>query len=73
MIKNIEIRKRIANTVYSRYGNLTIAEKKELENEVGAAMEGYELAIEEAVKLLENNFNMPNDFSQIFREHLGQL
>lgn len=74
MIKNLETRKKIAKLVYCRYGNnLTIEEKKELENEVGAAMEGYELAIEEAVKLLENNFNMPNDFSQIFREHLGQL
>ena len=64
-----------SQTVPSTSKQLIFAEflKKELENEVGAAMEGYELAIEEAVKLLENNFNMPNDFSQIFREHLGQL
>ena len=71
MIKNIEIRKRIANTVYSRYGNLTIEEKKELENEVGAAMEGYELAIKDIVEWLEDNFNMPQDFETKLQEYIA--
>ena len=71
MIKNIEIRKRIANAVYSRYGNLTIEEKKELQNEVGAAMEGYELAIKDIVEWLEDNFNMPQDFEPKLQEYLA--
>lgn len=74
MIKNLGTRKKIAKLVYCRYGgNLTIEEKNELENEVGAAMDGYELAIDETIKWLEHNFNMPDDFEQKLREYLGQL
>ena len=41
--------------VYKRYGHLTQEEKREVENEVGAAMEAYEMAVDEIKEWLRHN------------------
>ena len=52
-------RKELAQMVYNSYGDnlglLTSEDKKELENEVGAAFKGYELAMNDVVKLIDDN------------------
>ena len=57
MIRNLNKRKELAQMVYNGYGEnlgiqLTNEDKKELENEVGAAFKGYELALKEVTQLI---------------------
>ena len=60
MIINIDKRKKLAQMVYNGYGEhlgiqLTCEDKKELENKVGAAFNGYELAMKDIEKLIDEN------------------
>jgi len=53
-IKNIDKRKELAEIVYQGYGGLEDDEKKEYENEVGAAFEGYAKGLRDIAQLLVN-------------------
>lgn len=58
MIRNIEKRKELQQMVYDRYTpNLTEDEKKELENEVGAAFYAYHMALEDIVQIIVDGNN----------------
>ena len=65
MIRNLNKRKELAQMVYNGYGEnlgiqLTNEDKKELENEVGAAFKGYELALKEVAKLITDGKSTEN-------------
>ncbi len=65
MIRNLNKRKELAQMVYNGYGEnlgiqLTNEDKKELENEVGAAFKGYELALKEVAKLITDGKSTKN-------------
>ena len=53
-IKNIDKRKELAEIVYQGYGGLEDDEKKEYENEVGAAIKGYTTAMRDIAQILVN-------------------
>ena len=58
MIKSLKKRRELAEMVYARYGGLSKDEKPEYENEVGAAFEAYEKAINDACEWLIDNAYM---------------
>lgn len=53
-IMNIDKRKELAEIVYQGYGGLEDGEKKEYENEVGAAIKGYTTAMRDIAQILVN-------------------
>ncbi len=56
MIRDLNKRKEIAQMVYNRYGNiLTEKDKEDLDNEVGAAFDAYEMALNEITDLISND------------------
>lgn len=57
MIKSLKKRRELAEMVYARYGGLSKEEKPEYENEVGAAFEAYEKAINDACEWLGKNLS----------------
>jgi len=61
MIRNIKKRQELAQMVYNRYGNiLTNEDKKSLENEIGAAFEAYQTALDEIADLITNGQTTEN-------------
>ncbi len=74
MIKNLNKRKELAQMVYNRYGdqfgNLTKEDKKDLEMEIGAAFEGYEMALKEVAKMIAESKNI-TDIMQFITEVTG--
>lgn len=52
MIRNIEKRKELLQMVYVQYRQLTEEEKKEHDMEVGAAYDGYELALKDIAQII---------------------
>lgn len=61
MIRNLNKRKELAQMVYNRYGDqfgcLTKEDKKDIEMEIGAAFEGYEMALKEVAKMIAEGKN----------------
>ena len=56
MIRDLNKRNEIAQMVYNRYGNiLTEKDKEDLDNEVGAAFDAYEMALNEITDLISND------------------
>ena len=74
MIKNLNKRKELAQMVYNRYGDqfgsLTKEDKKDLEMEVGAAFDGYEMALKEVAKMITEGKNT-TDIMQFIKEVTG--
>lgn len=53
-LRNIDKRRELQEDVYNNYTNLTEDERRELNNEVGAAYRGYETAMRDIIQLLVN-------------------
>ena len=53
-LRNINKRRELQEDVYNNYTNLTEDERRELNNEVGAAYRGYETAMRDIIQLLVN-------------------
>ena len=74
MIRNLNKRKELAQMVYNRYGDqfdsLTKEDKKDLEMEIGAAFEGYEMALKEVAKMISEGKNTA-DIMQFVTEVTG--
>ena len=74
IIKNLNKRKELAQMVYNRYGdqfgNLTKEDKKDLEMEIGAAFDAYELALKEVAKLITDG-KTAEDIMQFITEVTG--
>ena len=74
MIRDLNKRKELAQMVYNRYGDqfgvLTKEDKKDLEMEIGAAFEGYEMALKEVAKLITDG-KTAEDIMQFITEVTG--
>ena len=54
ILKDIEKRKELQQLVYDSYGTLDEKERKELDQVVGAALRGYELALGDIIRIIVN-------------------
>ena len=52
MIRNFDKRKELAQLVYDKYSPMTDEERQQLNNEVGAAFDGYEKGIRDIAQLI---------------------
>ena len=52
IIKNIEKRKQLQQMIYDNYGQLTEEEKKDLDMEVGSALQGYQKCLSDICQII---------------------